>query len=545
MVEREQRWRLQALGALALIAPFNLVGSRSGGWLLLPLVAISLTAGALLTVWALLDRLDTATPPRLVVLNAAGAATLAAIWLSTLLGDDRWTSAGAAARVSVPLVLTIAAAHTIETDADVRLLLRRVVWGLGVALLIGASVLLRGGDALGTSRFFGRVTELGPYDRLTRPWSHANVAAMAIGLSALAVAVSPRRIRLVGLPVVVVAMIATYSRGGALALAVGGVVWALLRRRRPDTLAVAGLFVVAIIAIVVVPGWLDRTAGEDRLAWYRVEIEAPDSVEVAGLSTPVDVSIVNDSAVAWTGVGDDAVEISARWIVPGTDVVQAEQRWPLTSPLEPGDVRTRSLALDRIVPDGDYVIRWDLLIADEAYFRQFSGLPTIATSASVAGSGAPADLASVARVVPPREFLGRRVIFETAVDVWQTEPLVGVGPGRFGTSLPESTRVAHAHNVVLEPLATWGVIGTVPWLVVFVGSVVMAAQAAWRRRTAIACVIAGGLAIVAAHGVVDWPLVHVSVGIPLGLFMGAAWAFGSDPTGPTSLGSTSTEVADG
>ncbi len=53
---------------------------------------------------------------------------------------------------------------------------------------------------------------------------------------------------------------------------------------------------------------------------------------------------------------------------------------------------------------------------------------------------------------------------------------------------------------------------------------VHAVRRAWASRDPFDRAVAAGVFAVAAHGLVDWHLVHVSVAIPLGILVGISWA---------------------
>ena len=537
--ERERIWRLGVLGNLVLIAPFNIVGQRSGGWLLMPLVAVLLVVGVLVAVSGLLAQTDRPWPRRLWVFDVASALCLVGIWVAVLASDDRWASAGAGCRVSVPIVLAVAAAHTVVGDRDIEFIARRAVIAAMIAVTIGFAVLIVGRDFAGTSRFFGQVTRLGPHDRLTRPWSHANAAAMAIGVTFfMATTLRNQLHRQFVLTVLAIAMIATYSRGGAASLLVGAAVWFLLRRKRTDLRPAAALTAVAAIAALLLPGWIGRTSGSDQLDWYQVAIEAPASFVVVGGPHLAPVEVTNNSAVTWPAQGDEAVIVTARWVEPGTTSVRAEDRLRLPRDLEPGDVARLDVPVGALTPNGTYDVWWDLLIPDRAYFRQFADLEPVRSQATVTASRVPPSTPDAGELVPPREFGSRQEIFTAGLDTWRSAPLIGVGPGRFTADEAEYRQVAHAHNIAIEPLATWGLLGAAPWIVMIAGALWFAVANARRFPSTTAIAVASSLAVAVAHGLVDWPLLHVGVAVPLGLLLGAAWAVGIPARPAPATGAT-------
>jgi hypothetical protein len=82
---------------------------------------------------------------------------------------------------------------------------------------------------------------------------------------------------------------------------------------------------------------------------------------------------------------------------------------------------------------------------------------------------------------------------------------------------------AHAHNLPLEALATWGLLGAVPLFVLLVGG----AYRAWRsalRGDNIGLVVLAGLIASAVHATVEWQVNEVSAALPMALLVGVGWA---------------------
>ncbi|MEM7093847.1 MAG: hypothetical protein AAF567_12660 [Actinomycetota bacterium] len=517
--------RVRVLGVLLLLAPFNLVGRRSGGWLLLPLVAIALAValGLIVSVVAVADErelLVRRATGRMRLLCSLAVLTLAGVWASVLVSADRLTSAGAGARLSVVFTVLVATAVVVRSQDDGWFLLRRAAIGTLMALVISFAVLLNDGELPGTTRFFGRVTQLGPYDRLTRPWSHANVAAMVLGVTAVGIAaLRTGWSRSLAAATFVIAAIATYSRGGVAALAVGALVYVVLSRERTAARLLALLTVLGVGLALVLPGWSGRTTGATQAQWFQVGIDAPSAVALDGEPAIVGLTIANESNVLWANGGVDAVVLSGRWLHPGTDEVAAEQRWPLPGNIRPGEERAVTVDVQPVGADGNYVLLWDLLMDRRAYFRQFLGSEPVVSDLRVVDSTFD-ERGPQGRLVPLREFPGRSELYPRAIDTWLDDPVFGIGPGRFSVTGEPNRTAAHAHNLVLEPLATWGLVGTLPLLALLAASAWFAVLAAWRDRHPLAILVMTALVIAATHGVVEWPFVHVGVAIPIGVILG-------------------------
>jgi len=454
---------------------------------------------------------------------------LAAVWLSALLSDDVGIGVAGAMRFSSAILLIPATRSVVGSWSDARRVLLAMLFGTVVGALIGLAVWF-GDGRLDLSRVFvGRITTLGPFNRLTRPWPHANGAAMVISATmAIAALLRPRLLRGAALGVLTVALVLTISRGGVAAGAIAGVVWVVVNRRKSHGLAVTGLAMLGVVTLLASSAWTTRidTLGDE--AFFSSSIEAPARFVIDGPSTEVEVTVTNLSTVAWQPDGPDRVLISARWIGPD-GLIWTEDWWRLPDTLAPDQSVTTGLTIGPRVPLGDgYMVRWDLLIDQTAYFGQFLGDAPVWSEADVVVSDvAAADVAKY-EFVPRLIEIGRRAGWELAWDEFRSSPLVGVGPSQFGlgpaAELADEGKVAaaHAHNVVLEPLATWGLLGTIPFAILGVGGFIRVVRVAWRSRDPLACVIATGLVAVAVQGLVDWPLVQAATRIPIGLLIALA-----------------------
>ncbi len=523
---------LLALGAITLAAPFNVAFRFAPPVFLLPLVALALAVG-LLTVAGGRGGLTPSpgrTPPRSSRrrrwLGALVAATIGGVWLSAFAGPDLPLHAATAARVCVMPLLALATALHVEDRADRAFLGRLAAVGAAAGAALGAVVLVAGHEVVGSDVFFGQITRLGASDRLTRPWAHANVAAMAIGASAAGVAaLGSLRARVVMGATLVAALVATASRGGILALIVGAVAWMALARddRRRAVVQVAGLAVVVVASIVASPSVTGRVGADEPLRWWGVEIDAPASLAIGPDGAPTSIRIENTSEERWAAEGSEAVVLSARFALEGSSEVVGEQRWPLPRPMDPSERLELDLVVEPLAPEGPVEITWDLLLDQRAYFRQFTGLAPVITQADVVGPTPAGEPTSVGAFIDPPGRPSRPDLWRSGLTQFIDNPLLGAGPGGYSRGLDELT-VSHGHSLVIEPLVSWGLLGTAPMLAIVAGAVVHAVRRAWASRDPFDRAVAAGVFAVAAHGLVDWHLVHVSVAIPLGILVGISWA---------------------
>lgn len=521
-------WPLGVLAALVAIAPFN-VKPTMDAWTdlqLRPLVIVALMIVVALAVRSLLE----APRRRPDLIDSLAYAWLVAVWLSALLGDSLTLGAGGAARLSVAALLIPVTRHVVGSTADCLAVLRALALGGAVGALIGLVYWWLGTDVDGSRFFVGQVTRLGPHVRLTRPWAHANVAAMALGVTLPAAAALPRRsVRLGALCLLIVALVLTISRGGLLAAAVAAVGWLVLRRRTIDAAVVAGLGAVAVVVFLLSSAWGVRVDELGDRAFYAGAVEPPVEFVVDQVEVLIEVDVRNDSSVVWRRDGDDRVLISARWI--GDDgMVWTEDRWSLPIDLAPGESVRAPLTVTPRLPVGDYRVRWDLLIDQVAYFDQFLG-EAPATSRGIV-ERSEVDIGDLFRyeLVERQVDVGRVEGWRIAWTDFRSSPLVGVGPNQFADAAQQQLTDngqsvgAHAHNIVLQPLAAWGVLGAVPFLLLGALALRSALGRAWRSRELADSIVAVALLALVAHGLVDWPLVAITTCIPVGLMAGLALA---------------------
>lgn len=409
-----------AVAVLTAISPFD-VARPPEGWTALHLRPLLLvTAG--LALWALTRRPLAIDRP----LVAATGVLVAGFAIASLASVDPATGFAVTARVAVLGLVLLASATVVRGPAERRLLAVGVAVGAAGAAVVGLAVLAAGSDRLGTDVLVGSISVTRGVTRLTRPFSHANVAAMYLAPAAVLLAGSVTGVRrrrmalLVGAAALAaVALSLTFSRGGLAAVLVG-------------------------TAVVAVAGGRDEDRGPAR--------DRPSSAWVPSARVPV--------ALAVAGLAVGVGLASGRW---------ASRLGPAT-----------------------------------------------------ATDGGP--------VAPSRS-----TIWGQAVDVWLDAPLVGVGPGRFGTHTRSLTPagdavVAHAHNPVLEAAATGG-------LVALAGVAVLAVTVLVRAGRGWSMVPVGlSAALVAAilPMVVDHPFAFSSSG-NLAAVVAGAWIGGASVGGSRGL----------
>jgi len=524
------------LTTVALFAPFNVrvpneIGVRTP--------AHALTGFALFVVVVVLARsllsfLSGAQQGRPDGIDLLAFVWLLAVWLSALV------SAGThhALRLTVAILLVPAARSALRSASDGVQLIRALALGSALAAALGILVFFWTENPLATQVFAGRATYFGTFPRLTRPWSHANVAAMALGATVAGAAlVRTRLLRWAALALLVPALVLTVSRGGLVAGAVAGLAWLVLRRDRAAAGAVAVLVLIGVMTFGLSDVWGARVESPGDEFFFASSIEVPASLEITGQPILATITVNNRSGSTWSDVAPEQVLLSGRWI--GSDgQVWGEERWKLTESLPPDESLSLDVTVAAPLPDGVYNLRWDLLLLDTAYFGQFLGDDPILTEAQVSESKLTARDVEVYDFVQRPMQIGRVDAWSLAWDDFVASPLLGAGPGQFAKRSADvqarDNLVAggHSHNLVLEAMGTWGLFGALPFLFLLLGGLARSGRAAWRTRERLPAAVATGLCAVIVHGTVDWPLVAVTTGIPVGVLIAVAWSPAIDQLSP-------------
>ena len=518
-----------ALAIVAAIAPFDLA-MPTDGWTALharPLMLVVLAVSA----WTLVR--NERSTRGLCPLEFVVGFWLVAVWASAAISATPLLGAAGAIRLTTFGVLVLATHRVVRTAVDTRLALRGLAVGLLVACTVGLVVLFAGGDVLGTDRLVGSITSVGPHDRLTRPWSHANVAGMAIGASLPAVALGGRTWRVGAVVLVVPALILTYSRGAVIAVIAAAIVIVAVRRSRSDAVRVAAMMAFGLAVLVASPAWaarIDPPSTHDRRG---AAIEAPQHLLLDPVGVTSRVSVSNLSNRVWPAGGSDRVELSARWVGRGQDWIWGEQRWALPGDLAPGESVEMAVPIDATIPVGAFDVRWDLVGPGGVYFLSSLQSSTSSSATVVESSVDPLDVEPMP-LVDGRRPLDRIETWTLAAGAFLDAPLLGVGPSELEVAVRSEVGDdrqllgRHAHSLALEPLATTGLLGAVPLFVLLSGGLRLAFRRARRTRGPIALATLAGLTATLVHGLVDWPLVYTSAAVPIAMLSGIAWTWRAD-----------------
>lgn len=397
---------------------------------------------------------------------------------------------------------------------DRRVLAAALVAVGAVAAGIGILAAVGGGEWWFTDQLRGSPTELGPHQRLTRPFNHANVAAMVLApLAVLSLALVGRgRWWWVASALVTIATVYTYSRMAPVALAVGALFAAAVGvRRRAVGLLLALLAAAFAVALVVSPGWSSRLTSPGDQAWFGVAVAVPEFDTDDGRAR---IEIENRSDVTWRAEGAERVEVSLRWRTANNQRQYLDERFPLPNDLDPGDrveVAVVSAAAG-LVQRGERLVIVDVVRDREAFFGETTG--GAATLLVDLSNGVPfARATAAARPVPQ---MARSDLWRAAWELVRDEPLWGVGTGNFRLlygyelGLDDFRRSSHAHSLYLEPAASSGM----PAAMALAAAISVAVVATWRSRplSQVDAAFAGALVTMAVHGLVDWPLIFTASG---------------------------------
>lgn len=535
-------WAVPVLCGLVALAPFNvapLTGDSRLVVVLRPLIILQLLISIVVVAAVFRTRSDAASALPNGLKWSAGV-LMVMVSVSAALSNDQVIGAGGAATAMAFAATVVAGALVVRTQHDGLRLLRWLVGGATLGAVIGLLVLANDDEFWFTEPLVGGITNIGLTPRLTRPWSHANIAAMAMGPAAaiLAVAVASGRVLwhrasdLLVLVVLVVALVLTYSRGGLVGALVAislGVIFVARRFGRGP--AAAGLLVAVFglvgVTMAIAPGWADRLTTDTFRDDFDASITPPADLKLGANGETVTVNMQNLSSRPWAAQGSDRIQLSARFLVSNTDRIADEQLWPLPKNVEPGGTVAVTVPVEQRLPDGRYDVLWDLLLDQEAYFLQFSSRSATSTI-TVVDSPVDEETSADTPLVTPRANLSRLELWRIAWSAFADRPTFGVGPMQLAAyaepQLSDEQRFpgAHAHNLPLEALATWGLLGALPLFVILVGG----AYRAWRsalRGDNIGLAVLAGLIASGIHATVEWQINEVSAALPMALLLGIGW----------------------
>ncbi len=428
---------------------------------------------------------------------------LASVWFAPGHRDVAFMSAQRL--VTIALLAGILALLRLSADEREQVA-RCLAGGLVLAGVVGLAHHLL---AIDNTIFWGRVTYFGGERRLTQPFGHANVAGACLGLGTCLLAsllaecrtLRSRLIGAAGLAVLLLALSLTYSRIALVGTAIGLVVTARHKRVR---LVAAPTMGALALAISLNPTWWLRASDPPPEHWFAATITAPPSIDRG----PLRVEVTNDSRRRWPP--STCLQVEGFGENQSAEIVCSS-----LAGMEPNERRTLEIDL----PDSATIdwLRLDVRDSDTGSFvRRVGG-----TTPQVVVNPFVVDDLPPTMIGPTREPVRSRLeLWTAAYQLVQQRPLFGVGVGNFRLHYQEvvgsGPLTSHAHSVVLEPLASWGipaaVLGWLLWASVWV--------AAWRRADALAAGIVGAFSLLLVTGLTDWLLEGATIGIAFGVLAG-------------------------
>lgn len=306
----------------------------------------------------------------------------------------------------------------------------------------------------------------------------------------------------VGVGVLTCALILTFSRAAWMGIVVavsvlGGALFLLARRSAVDSLWVSMRLPLAVATGVIAlaaayvyttdPLLRLRLTGENDRAWYSYGLTQQSGIEgiSAGDVVTVPLLLTNPGPMRWNADRVPTVHVSYHWKKPGSAYYEVFDG--LRTPLPHDVLGGESVRVDAYVQapaqPGEYVLEWDLVQEDVAWFSQKT--KTRPESAQVA-VGVPDSAARVAPAItrPPvsvevveesdTSTVARGQLWRVAFAMFRAHPLTGVGPDGFRNLYGKYAGTNHwnsniyTNNTYIEMFTDLGLTGGLAflWLVV-------------------------------------------------------------------------------
>jgi len=379
--------------------------------------------------------------------------------------------------------------------------------------------------------------------------------------------------RRVAVNVLLLALLLTFSRGAVLGLA--GAALAVLiaggfgrlrgvARSRWTWLALAnaavlfGLFFTSTSTIDA----LRVTTGTDQ-TWYRAAFAgSPPARMMAGEMLKLPVTVKNLSPLTWTSAKPGDYALSYHWLYPSLRIARFDTTLVFLPALVPHGAQ-RTVIADLVAPEhpGKYLLVWDLLWHHTTWFDLKTGR-LAPHPVSVVGPAAlapdppdafsqPGDGSLV--YLPIIRTESRRSVWNVGWHSFLHRPLFGGGQHAIRADYASETSPApgqpapsHAHNLLLELLDNWGVVGTVLLATLLAALWWPLVAATFHRRVLSRwhiALLAAAFALL-AHETVDYFLGSTSVFVLVWILTGLASAGLADETSPSVIPSNSSNARD-
>jgi hypothetical protein len=520
-------------------------------------VPVALLAAAwLYGAWALTGAWPVRRSVWLLVL-----AVLCSVWISSVHARGE---RGAIAW-SVDLLMGVAICLALSqwtAERGVNGVVKALVGGAALAALVGlADLATYPRIEILLLPFRAAPTSVGPYLRLTGPFGQANDAAMyfevalCFGLAGLYSEFATRRrvivvvMWLLAVYILLAAILLAYSRGAFLGLGMAAVAIGvlLLRQRSRGRLRVGGTRLLLIGVIVLVPVGLlvahQRTIYALRLStdsdksWYQVGYQSslPPRIR-AGQTVTATVRITNRSPLAWRPSATSSYALSYHWLAWKHRVTAfATNIVTIRRPLVPGETTAVTIPVRAPSTPGRYHLLWDIVWDGATWFGLKTGqfhatsehvLPPAMTGPSFP----PSRYGAIARL-PVAQPVERPVIWRLAVQTFLGSPLLGGGLQTFRTAALQRGLTGGAprppptaHNVYLELLDDWGILGAALFcaLVCALWWPLLSRRGDRHARSPMQFAALGAGVAYLAHGTVDCFLGVTSISILMWVVSGVA-----------------------
>lgn len=274
----------------------------------------------------------------------------------------------------------------------------------------------------------------------------------------------------------------TYARSALIATTVSMLTAAFLAMVYGYGRRVAVYFAATIIVMVLVLGTAtvfsktgaERYTAGDESRHYSAEYQLltfPDKI-APGQEYNADLRVVNTSDVMWRKSGSDNFLVAYRWLeypdrkpYEAVDVIRNE----LPFDVAPGESADVTVSFNTPEIPGQYVLAIELVKSGVGWLSKTGVTPVVVpldfNSSAGSGFAIPEPPESFVYVDTKQQLLSRPVLWQAAIDMWKTKPLLGIGPGQFRSEYPKyvsgvkpDDRI-EVNNIFLEALVNTGITG--------------------------------------------------------------------------------------
>lgn len=480
---------------------------------------------------------------------------VAALLSALLAPSESFNSLKAAIRSFNGVALAVAVPQVVSRPEQQRPIILALLAGGVISAVIGLLEMFTHQRFDWLTIFRAVPTSVGPFDRLSAAFDHANQAGsyfaatlpLLVGGGWLWRQPASRPGLAAGIIFCLIllylqAIIFTYGRTSLLTVLLShGLATILLwpnKQQRP-WLATIGLLLLSFAAHI----WLNpavrlRLTSEDDTQWYGLHFTIPEQLTIpAGQMTPITLSVRNDGPLTWSSRSSNPVNIGGHWLLAdGQSRLLAEPRWPLPELVSPGEAITTTIQLLAPLKTGHYELEWDMVQENVIWFsfknqHHFISQVEVVESAQQPLTLPPETSAALTNMMShppvPAPIPGRSVLWQLAFELFRQHPFFGIGLDNFrltyGQALGFDTwnTTIHTNNWYLETLVSLGLFGTIPFFL-WLASLVWDMGQSLLRPDKIIWLIALALALLTylLHGLLDYFLMFNPNGLLFWLLIG-------------------------